>query len=229
MKVNKKIAALAVAGALSVGSFTGISAAQADTGHVMGQPDAMLNSVLAGLVTKGTITQAQSDAIVAAIKAAVPAPLAGGKGMGPLDGGFGGNTAARQAVITSFLGMSAADLKTARQAGKSLATIATGAGKTAAGLIAALVAYDNSQIDAAVTAGKLTSAQATTLKANSTARATNEVNNVGGPRGDDAQGMMGGRGMKGGSGSTGTLQTPGTTTGTASSKLVKKATKKASA
>ena len=230
MKVNKKIAAVAVATALSIGSFTGISAAHADTVKGMVQPDALINSVLAGLVTKGTITQTQSDAIVAAIKAAAPAPFAGGKGMGPLDGGFGGNTAARQAVITSYLGVTAADLKTARQAGKSLATIATGAGKTAAGLITALVAYDNSQIDAAVTAGKLTSAQATTLKANVTTRVTNEVNNVGGPMGGDdnggMQGMRGGHGMKGGSGSTGTLNVPGTTGTTTSAKALKKATTK---
>lgn len=234
MKVNKKIAAVAVATALSIGSFTGISAAHADSVKGMVQPEALVTSVLAGLVTKGTITQAQSDAIVAALKAAAPAPLAGGKGMGPLDGGFGANTAARQAVITSYLGVTAADLKTARQAGKSLATIATGAGKTAAGLISALVAYDNSQIDAAVTAGKLTAAQATTLKANVTTHVTNEVNNVGGPDGDMDHGMKGGRGgmggMNSGSGSTGTLNVPGTTGTTTSAKTVKKATtKKASA
>ena len=98
------------------------------------------------------------------------------------------NTAARQAIITSTLGITAAYLQTARQAGKSLATIA---GTKTAALITALVNYDSTQIDAAVTAGKLTSAQATTMKANLTTLVTKEVNNTGhGP--DGGHGMMGG-------------------------------------
>ena len=109
-------------------------------------------------------------------------------GRGGFMGGFGMNTAARQAIITSTLGITAADLQTARQAGKSLATIA---GTKTAALITALVNYDSTQIDAAVTAGKLTSAQATTMKANLTTLVTKEVNNTGhGP--DGGHGMMGG-------------------------------------
>jgi len=75
-------------------------------------------------------------------------------------------------------------------AGESLATIA-GAKKDA--LIAALVAEESKQIDAAVTAGKLTAAQATTLKADLTAHVTAEVNATG-------MGRMGGMGGKGGRG-----------------------------
>ena len=241
MKKNK-IAALAIAGALSLGTISGITAAQADTGHAVAGPEAQVTSVLASLVTKGTITQAQSDAIVAALKAAMPTPPAGamkpGKdGMGL--GGIGANTAARQAIVTSFLGKTAAELKTARQAGKSLATIATESGKTPADLIAALVRYDNAQLDAAVTAGTLTSANATTIKANVTQHVTNEVNNVGapkggpmgkpgkgghGPNGDDDHGTSAG-------GSTGTLNTNGlntngtpSTNGASAKKIVKKTT-----
>ena len=237
MKKNK-IAALAIAGALSLGTISGITAAQADTGHAVAGPEAQVTSVLASLVTKGTITQSQSDAIVAALKAAMPTPLAGGMkpgkdGMGM--GGIGANTAARQAIVTSFLGKTAAELKTARQAGKSLSTLATEAGKTPADLIAALVRYDNAQIDAAVTAGTLTADKATAIKAKVTERVTNEVNNVGGPKG----GPMGGKVMKGhgpdgdndhgmgaAGGSTGTLNTNGTpsTNGASAKKIVKKTT-----
>ena len=104
-------------------------------------------------------------------------------------GGFGMNSAARQAIITSTLGITAADLATARQAGKSLAVLA---GTKTDALITALVNYDSTQIDAAVTAGTLTSAQATALKATLKARVTVEVNNVGhGPDGDNDHGMMG--------------------------------------
>ncbi len=234
MKKNK-IAALAIAGALSLGTISGITAAQADSGHAVAGPEAQVTSVLAALVTKGTITQAQSDAIVAALKAAIPAAgLKPGKdGMGM--GGIGANTAARQAIVTSFLGKTSTELQTARKAGKSLATIATEAGKTPADLIAALVRYDNAQIDAAVTAGTMTAANATTIKANVTTHVTNEVNNVGGPKG----GPMGGKGMKGhgpdgdndhgmgaAGGSTGTLNTNGTpsTNGASAKKIVKKTT-----
>jgi hypothetical protein len=233
MKKNK-LAALAIAGALSLGTISGATVAQADTGKVVGGPEAIVSSVLASLVTKGTITQAQSDAIVAAMKAAAPAPLAGGlkpgkDGMGL--GGIGANTAARQAIVTSFLGKTAAEIQTARKAGKSLATIATDAGKSPADLIAALVKYDNAQIDAAVTAGTLSSANATTIKANVTARVTKEVNNVGGPlggKGGRGHGPDGdndhGTGATGGT--TGTLNTNGNTSTSGASSKKSTTTKK---
>ena len=195
---NKKIAALGLAAALSIG---GISSAVADAGHPVGVPP-QVSTVLSQLVTKGTITQAQADAITAALTAAAPTPNASGKpsiggpmgggrghdGMGDF-GGFGLNSAARQAIITSTLGITAADLKTARQAGKSLASIA---GTKTDALITALVNYDSTQIDAAVTAGKLTSAQATTMKANLKTLVTNEVNLTFIGHGDDDHGMGGG-------------------------------------
>ena len=94
-----------------------------------------------------------------------------GKGMG----GFGANSAAREAVITSTLGITAADLQAARQAGKSLATLA---GDKKDALINALVNYDTTQIDAAVSAGTLTASQATNLKANLKNHVTKEVESV---------------------------------------------------
>jgi len=194
---NKKIAALGLAAALSIG---GISSAVADAGHPMGVPP-QVSTVLSQLVTKGTITQAQADAITAALTAAAPTPNASGKPNigGPMGGGrghdgmgdfgaLGLNSAARQAIITSTLGITAADLKTAHQAGKSLASIA---GSKTDALITALVNYDSTQIDAAVTAGKLTAAQATTMKANLKTRVTNEVNATFMGRGDGDHGMGG--------------------------------------
>ena len=207
MKKNT-VAVAALAAALSLGT---ISVASADTTTPPAAPSvgahgpaAQLTTVLAALVAKGTITQAQSDAIVAALKAATPtpptgAPAIGGMGKGPMGqgmgkgpmGGFGMNTAAREAIITSTLGITAADLKTARQAGKSLASLA---GTKTAALITALVNYDSTQIDAAVTAKTLTADQATTLKAGLTAHVTSEVNNAGpamgkGRGGHDGPGM----------------------------------------
>ena len=198
--INKKISSIVVASVMTFGTFSTISTASADTGHAIGVPP-QVSTVLSSLVTKGTITQAQADAITAALTAAAasaPAlpgasgkPSIGGMGKGGKGGmgGFGMNSAARQAIITSTLGITAADLAAARQAGKSLAVLA---GSKTDALITALVNYDSTQIDAAVTAGTLTSAQATTLKAGLKAHITAEVNNVGhGPDGDNDHGMTG--------------------------------------
>jgi len=79
------------------------------------------------------------------------------------------------------------------QAGESLAQIA-GAKKDA--LIAALVADKTKRIDAAVTAGTLTAAQATQMKANLVAHVTEKVNAVGG-KGPFGKGPKGPKGPKG--------------------------------
>ncbi len=168
--MNKKIAAVVLATALSLGTIATVSTAQADPGHAVGVPP-QVATVLAGLVTKGTITQAQADAITAAVTALAPTM--------PMAGPIGKNSAAHQAVITSTLGITAADLNTARLAGKSLAVLA---GDKKAALITALVNFETSQIDAAVTAGKMTAAQATTAKAGLTARVTAEVEKVPGAK-----------------------------------------------
>ena len=84
----------------------------------------------------------------------------------------------KEAIITSTLGIDATTLRNRIQAGETLAAIA-GAKKDA--LIAALVADETKQIDAAVAAGKLTAEKAATLKSNLTAHVTEEVNAVHGP------------------------------------------------
>ena len=143
--------------------------------HEMGKgvdPAAQLATVLSGLVTKGTITQAQADAVTAAITAAHAAAEANRPV--PAD------RLAKDAAITSVLGIDAATLKTRLQAGETLATIA---GTKKQALIDALVALEIKEIDADVTAGKLTAAQATTKKANLVAHVTAEVESVRGPKG----------------------------------------------
>ena len=158
------------------------------TAPVAGQISPELTAALKDLVTKGTLTQAKSDAITAAVKADIAnRPAMGGmRDGGPMGGGFQNSN--KDAVITATLGIDATTLHTRLAAGDSLATIA-GAKKDA--LIAALVADETKQIDAAVTAGKLTADQAKTLKANLVAHVTEEVNSTG-PMGKG--GMMGGRG-----------------------------------
>ena len=175
--MNKKITSVALAAALSLGTIATVSTAKADPGHAVGVPS-QLATVLSGLVSNGTITQAQANAINAALVAAAPIkPPAGmNGGMGDI---LGKNTAAHEAVITTTLGITAADLKAARKAGTPLATLA---GVKKAALITALVNFETTQIDAAVTAGKITAAQAVTAKADLLARVTAQVEAVPGPK-----------------------------------------------
>lgn len=105
-------------------------------------------------------------------------------------GGRGGPSGARitndTAAAAAYIGTTEADLRTKLQAGQTLTQIATAAGKTRDGLIAAMVADGNTKIDAAVTAGTITAAQATVKKAALTAHVTADVDEThpaGGPGG----------------------------------------------
>lgn len=83
-----------------------------------------------------------------------------GRGGGPFGGGFaGGMFGMDSKTVSSYLGITAAQLRTAERSGKSLAQIAKAHGKTAAGLVAALVAAEKSRLDKAVAAKHLTAAQ----------------------------------------------------------------------
>jgi len=82
-------------------------------------------------------------------------------------------------VASTYLGISEADLRTKLQAGQNLGQIAAAtAGKSRDGLIAAIVADENTKIAAAQTAGTITADQATQLKANVTAHVTAEVDST---------------------------------------------------
>ena len=106
-------------------------------------------------------------------------------------------------MISTTIGIDSATVKSRLAAGETLAAIA-GAKKDA--LIATLVADETKRIDAAVTAGKLTAAQATILKAGLVAHVTNEVNQVRpvGSKGEmDSRKGKHGKGEKGGMGGRG--------------------------
>jgi len=83
-----------------------------------------------------------------------------------------------------YLGLSAADLATSLRSGKSLGEVAdTTAGKTRTGLIASLATSTNAKIDKAVTDGKVTAEQATTLKATVQSAVTTLVDRKGAAKG----------------------------------------------
>ena len=124
-----------------------------------------ITSLLSSLVSKGTITQSQADAI---IQAAKDARTAGKVAMDK-------DRAAIDAVVTSTLGISLETIKSRLKAGETLAAIA---GDKKAALISAISTEINKQIDAAVTAGKLTTEQAAAQKAKTTERVTKMVEQI---------------------------------------------------
>jgi hypothetical protein len=109
------------------------------------------------LVQKGTITQAQADAVIAAIEAARPAdgPHGGfGRGPGGPGKGFGLDEAA------AALGMTVDELRTALAGGQSIADVAKAKGVDLAKVTDALVAAYTKHEQDEVTAGSETQAEA---------------------------------------------------------------------
>jgi polyhydroxyalkanoate synthesis regulator phasin len=227
MTKKKVIAIVVTTLALTAGSI-GVAGAASKASHkvsvtksstkVAGQagigPEQALATILKDLVTKGTLTQVQADAITAAV-AAAKATADANRPMDGKGGPLGADRAATEALVSSTIGVDSATVKARLQAGESLAQIA-GAKKDA--LISALVADETKRIDAAVTAGKLTAAQAAQMKENLVAHVTDEVNRVGGkgPKGGRGGHGHDHRGPKGGGmgGATApTLPTPTATTG----------------
>lgn len=158
--MNKKLFAVITSTAIVL-SVSSTSTAFADNNR----GENRMSSILSGLVSNGTITQSQADAIIKAaedMKAASKSVR-------------DANRTALDSVITSTLGISLETVVSRLKAGETLATIA---GDKKSALITALVAEINKQIDAALAAGKITANQATAQKEKSLDRVTNMVNNV---------------------------------------------------
>ena len=195
MVSKKKIVAIAITTmALTVGTV-GVTNAASNSSVKLSISKGMrlhdkqqdkLAGVLSDLVKKGTLTQAQADALNAAVAAARTADDA--KRVAD-KAAHEAERAALEALVAKTIGVDAAVIKTRLAAGESLGAIA-GAKKDA--LIAVLVAEETKRIDAAVTAGKLTASQATTMKAGLVAHVTAEVDSVGGPKGGPEMGGKGG-------------------------------------
>ena len=146
---------------------------------------------IAAAVTSGKLTQAQADQIAPTltqrftefVNGVRPAGGPGGFGHGP--GGGGDDLAA----AANYLGSTTTSLLTQLQGGKTLAQVAAAtSGKSTAGLIAALVAAEKTEIAGKVTSGELTQTEADQMIATLTARFTDFVNGVrpaDGPGGHD--------------------------------------------
>ena len=142
---------------------------------------------IAADVSSGRLTQSQADQILAGLKQHVTArvnstgPPAGPYGRGGPHGGLD--------AAATYLGLSESDLMTKLQSGQTLGEIADAtAGKSKAGLVAALVADEKSHLSQAVKDGRLTQAQADAMSANIESRVTDLVNGTLPPRPDGPHG-----------------------------------------
>jgi DNA-binding phage protein len=155
-------------------TYIGISEADLRTALATGQTLAQI-AVAHGKTRDGLIAALSAEA-TKEITTAVDQPgtsFGGPGGRGP--GGPRAMITNDLAAAATYIGTTEADLRTKLRSGQTLAQIATAAGKTRDGLIAAMVADGNATIDAAVAAGTITAAQATEKKAALATHVTAEV------------------------------------------------------
>lgn len=192
--MKRKVAAAALAAGLLGGGAagmimgsTGVSGAQETTTTVEQQagdteqggterpdPSEHFSSALAPLVEAGTITQAQADAVIAALAEAGPPAGGGHGGRGGEMGGRGGpglDTAAEALGITSD------ELRTALEGGQTIAEVASEKGVDVQTVIDAMVAGLKTHLDEEVASGEHTQAEADEKLAGATERITDSVNN----------------------------------------------------
>ena len=189
--MSKRTTALIVTGVLTTGVLGAAEltpASAASSANPISQRLAQLKNALSGLVSDGTLTQAQADKVASTLDAKLPR-----RGFGRF-GGPGGRMGGRLmrdelAAAAKALGLTDAQLRTDLQGGTSLAAIAKSRNVSVDTLVKALVAVAKDDLAAAVKAGRLTQAQADKISPTLTQRITDQVNRVrparpaGGPEG----------------------------------------------
>jgi polyhydroxyalkanoate synthesis regulator phasin len=130
---------------------------------------AWLTDALAPLVEDGTITQAQADAVVAALEDARP-------DHGGFGGGRGGHIGMGLEAVAEELGLTTDEIRSALEDGQSLADLAAANGSSADALVSVLVAEAQTHLDEHVADGDLTQAEADERLADMTERITAMVN-----------------------------------------------------
>jgi lipoate-protein ligase A len=160
---------------------------------------------LAEEVASGEHTQEEADAKLAEFTtrvtemvntAGLPAPRGG------MDGGkHGGRHGASLDTAATAIGITAEELRTELQAGKSIADVATAKGVSIDKVVEALVAEVKAHLDEEVASGEHTQEEADAKLAEAKTRITEMVNNPGLPAPKGHGGESGrGHGMKGGKG-----------------------------
>jgi uncharacterized coiled-coil protein SlyX len=113
-------------------------------------------------VANGRLTKAQEQTLLARLKSRLD-DLVNHAFPRAADARLGLRGPRLGAAVTTYLGITPAQLRSELQAGRSLAQIATAHGKTAAGLKTAILAAVRTRLDKAVAGGRLTAAQETTI------------------------------------------------------------------
>jgi D-Tyr-tRNAtyr deacylase len=121
----------------------------------------------------GWLTDAQETNVIANLKDQITDLVNNGPGVPPA-----GPRNGLLQTAADYLGISVSDLMSDLKSGKTLAQEATAKGKTADGLVQALLAPLKSELDKRVTAGDITSAQESGIVNRETTRLTNLVNNT---------------------------------------------------
>ncbi len=180
-----------VTGAVGAVAITPASATTSD--NVLTSRLAHIKSALSGLVSNGTLTQAQADKVASTLDSQPPIGGMGAmRGMGGPSGRSGGmGMLQSHDAAAKALGLTTDELYAAVQGGKSLAEVAKDQKVSVDSLVKAMVTDAEADLAAAVKAGTLTQAQADTLKSSLTQRITDQVNGV---RAGGGQGRGPGRG-----------------------------------
>jgi hypothetical protein len=161
-------------------STTTDSTAPADPADpVKPAPGEFLQEALQPLIDDGTLTQEQTDKVIAALREARPFD---GRGHGPGFGGHGHHMVLGLDTAATALGVTAEDLRTALADGKSIADVAAEQGVDVQTVIDALVAQASTHLDEAVADGRLTEEEAATRTTEMTEKITELVNQAGGLR-----------------------------------------------
>jgi polyhydroxyalkanoate synthesis regulator phasin len=176
------------AGAVLVPSIATAATSDTTVTEAVGDRVSRITEALAGLVSDGTITQDQADAVASTLAESLPGP--GGPGG---HGGHGGPGGPGFSVAAETLGMTEDEIRTALEDGASLASLAEDKGVAVDALVDALVADAKTHLDEHVADGDLTQAEADERLAEITTRITEMVQTEGlpqrGPRPGEGMGM----------------------------------------
>ncbi len=169
--MRSKLATYALAGALGLTGVAGAALVAPTVSYaVTGDSTAIADRVtsikeaLAGLVTDGTITQAQADSVATT--------LAETPGFGRGHGGRGPGGGRELLAVAEDLGITAEELQAAAEAGTTLGALADEQGVARDALVDALVAAGKAHLAEEVTEGDLTQAEADERAATLEERAT---------------------------------------------------------
>jgi hypothetical protein len=184
----KRTAGLILTGVLATGAIGAVAmtpASATTSDNVVTSRLAHIKTALSGLVTDGTLTQAQAGKVAGTLDSQPPMAgvrgrggngRSGGNGIGGGGGGMG-MTQSHDAAAKA-LGMTSDELYAAVQGGKSLAAVAKDQKVSVDTLVKAMVADAEGDLAAAVKAGTMTQAQADTVKSSLSERITDQVNSV---------------------------------------------------